>query len=50
MIELMVVLWFYFYGELMLFQETGMEFKDKILLHSFWEVKCLQGLTTGIWC
>ena len=27
---------------------TGMEFKDKIMLHCFREVKCRQGFTTGI--
>ena len=26
-----------------------MEFKDKIMLYSFDEVKCKQGFTTGIW-
>ena len=33
----------------MLFWGMGKEFKDKIMLHSFDEVKCKQGFTTGIW-
>ena len=35
--------------ELMLFLKMGMEFKDKIMLYCFWEVKYKQGFTTGIW-
>ena len=31
----------------MLFKGMGMEFKDKIMLCCFGEVKCEQGLTTG---
>ena len=41
--------WFYFYGRMLLFYEVGMEFKDKIMLHYFREVKCQQGFTPGIW-
>ena len=33
----------------MLFQEMGMEFKDKIILYCFKKVNCQQGSTTGIW-
>ena len=32
----------------MLFQGMGMEFKDKIMLYCFREVKYKQGFTTGI--
>ena len=31
----------------MLFYGMGMEFKDKIMLQCFREVKCKQGFTTG---
>ena len=31
----------------MLFYGMGMEFKDKIMLHCFREVKCKQGFTAG---
>ena len=56
MIGLMLVLltsfwrmvWFWFYGELVLFWETGMEFKEKNILHCLREVKCQQGFTPGI--
>ena len=34
------------YRELILFQGMGMEFKDKIMLHCFKEVRCKQGFTT----
>ena len=34
--------------ELMLFYRMGIEFKDKILLYCFGEVKCKQGFTTGM--
>ena len=37
------------YRELMLFYGIGMEFKDKILLYCFREVKCKKGFTTGTW-
>ena len=37
------------YSELMLFWGMGIEFKDKIMLYCFLEVKCKQGFTTGIW-
>ena len=33
----------------MLFWGMGIEFKDKIMLYCFGEVKCKQGFTTGIW-
>ena len=36
------------YRELMLFWGMGMEFKDKMMLHCFREVKGKQGFTTGI--
>ena len=57
MIGLMVVLltffeWWvcsYFNGELMLFYGMDIEFKGKIMLYRFREVKCLQGITTGVW-
>ena len=42
-------IWFYFYGELMLFYRMGMEFKDKTMLYCFREVKCWQCITTGVW-
>ena len=32
----------------MLFQGMGMEFKDKIVLQCFKEVKCQQGFITGV--
>ena len=32
----------------MLFQEMGMEFKDKIILYCFKKVNCQQDFTTGI--
>ena len=35
-------------GSIVLFQGMGMEFKDKIMLHCFREVKCQQGFTTGV--
>ena len=35
-------------GELVLFYEMGMEFKDKITLNCFREVKCQQGVALGI--
>ena len=31
----------------MLFQGMGMEFKDKIMVYCFSEVKCKQSVTTG---
>ena len=31
------------------FWGMGIEFKDKIMLYCFGEVKCKQGFTTGIW-
>ena len=37
------------YGELMLFCGMGMEFKGKIMLYCFREVKCKQGFNTKIW-
>ena len=40
--------WFYFYGRILLFYGVGMEFKGKIMLHCFREVKCQQGFTPGI--
>ena len=57
MIGLMVVLLTFFshgeygftYKELMLLQGMGMEFKDKIMLDCFREVKCKQSFTTWIW-
>ena len=36
------------YRELMLFWEMGMEFKDKMMLHCFREVKGNQGFTAGV--
>ena len=36
------------YGELMLFWEIGIEFGNKMMLHSFREVKDKQSFTTGI--
>ena len=37
------------YKELIQFSGMGMEFKDKMMLHCFREVKGKQGFTTGIW-
>ena len=36
------------YRELMLFWGMGLEFKDKMMLHCFREVKGKQGFSTGI--
>ena len=36
------------HGELMLFQEMDMKFKQKIMLYWSREVTCKQGFTTGI--
>ena len=36
------------YRELMIFWGMGMEFKDKMMLYCFREVKGKQGFTTGI--
>ena len=56
MIGLMVVLlklfshseYVFSYRELMLFLGMSVEFKDKILLNCYRQVKCKQGFTTGI--
>ena len=29
-------------------RKGGMEFKDKVVLHCFWEAKCEQEFTAGI--
>ena len=57
MIGLMLILLKFFlhgvygitYGELLLFWRMSIEFKDRIMLHCFREVKCKQGITAGIW-
>ena len=40
--------WFKSYGELVLFWGMNIEFKDKIMLHCFLEMKCQQVFTTEI--
>ena len=40
--------WFKSYGELVLIWGMDMEFKDKLMLHCFPEMKCQQGFTTEI--
>ena len=40
--------WLKFYGELVLLYGMDMEFKDKIMLHCFREIKYRQGFTTEI--
>ena len=39
---------FKFYGELVLFWGMNMEFKDKIIIRCFPEMRCQQGFTTEI--